>query len=320
MTEATRALSGGAVTRPAGLRAGFHAEVGDAARSGLWHAGEQWAPVRFLIPRHTHPVWEFYLQLHGMSRWYAGGRSHRVGPGGLLAVAPGVVHHMAERTATGTHFSFAGIAVERVLQRHPELKAHWHRAPEVVRRIGSLPLAGAFDQLIQELTVAREFSGAGLVLAVDRLVLEAARLLVPGGAAPRLATHPSVARVRALLDREYAHNWTLRDLGALVDLAPAYLASLFTSQVGLPPHRYLLRRRIERAKHLLATGDLPITGIGIEVGFGSGQHFARVFRRATGQAPSGYRRAARQAAGAEHRTETPFCPTAVPIEGAIHDR
>lgn len=60
--------------RPIGLRAGFHAAADDPV-SGLLHAGEQWAPARFLIDRHSHPVWELYFQMHGVTRWTAAGRT-----------------------------------------------------------------------------------------------------------------------------------------------------------------------------------------------------------------------------------------------------
>jgi AraC-like DNA-binding protein len=293
-----RAKGGGReeVPRPVGLRAGFHADVKDSEGSGLSHAGEQWAPASFLIPRHTHQVWEFYLQVHGSSQWFAEGQVHVLRPGTLLAVAPGVIHHMAARTTSNTHFYFAGLALDRVLERHPELRGMFRRAPRVIRRSGSLPLTQAFDQLVHEVTAAWEFGPAGLVLAVDRLVLETGRLLVPRQPPGRVAMHPSVRRAKALFDRDFARRWTLRELSAEVDLAPAYLAGLFTADVGMPPHRYLLERRVERAKRLLASTDLPMTAIGIEVGFGSGQHFARVFRQTSGNTPSEYRRGARAGA------------------------
>ncbi|MFD0577199.1 helix-turn-helix transcriptional regulator [Dactylosporangium darangshiense] len=71
---------------------------------------------------------------------------------------------------------------------------------------------------------------------------------------------------------------------------PGYLAALFVQEVGVSPHRYLTEHRIRLARHLLATGDLPVTAIGLAEGFGSGQHFARVFRRVTGESPSEHRR------------------------------
>jgi AraC-like DNA-binding protein len=279
------------VQRPPGLRAGFHAEVGDPV-SGLHHAGEQWAPARFLITPHTHPVWELYLQVHGLTRWMAGGQLVTLQPGHLLGVAPGVEHHMPERSGGNHHFYFAAINVATVLARRPALAPAWQNVPPVVHRADGQLLAGSFDQLIRELTARRRFAADGLALAVDRLLLEVSRLLVPGRPAPELAAHPAIMRVQDLLDRDYAHRWTLRELSDRVGLAPTYLAGQFTADVGQAPHQYLLQRRVERARQLLETSELSITAIGLEVGFGSGQHLARVFRRLTGCTPREYRRSA----------------------------
>lgn len=278
------------VSRPTGLRAGFHAEPGETA-SGLSHAGEQWAPAHFLIQRHSHPVWELYLQMRGVSRWSAGGRRFTLMPGHLFGVAPRVAHHMAEESAANHHFYFAGIDLVPVFDRHPALAQRWSGLPPVVHRADAAALADPFHQLVRELTARRAYPQDGLVLAVDRLALEAARVLEPGAATPELVVHPAVARVRALLDRGYERHWTLRELAGAVGLAPTYLAGLFVREIGVPPHRYLNECRVRRAAQLLRTSDLPMTAIGIEVGFGSGQHLARVFRQLTGTSPREYRAA-----------------------------
>jgi AraC-like DNA-binding protein len=279
------------VKRPSGLRAGFHAEVGDPV-SGLHHAGEQWAPARFLITPHSHPVWEFYLQVHGVTRWVVGSRLFALQPGHLLGVAPRVEHHMPEESGGNHHFYFAAIDVATTLARVPTLASVWQQAPIIVHRADGHLLADPFDQLIRELTATRSFAADGLTLAVDRLLLEISRLLVPGSPTTQLAVHPAIMRVQDLLDRDYARRWTLRELADRVGLAPTYLSGQFTADVGQPPHRYLLERRVDRARQLLDTSELPITVIGIEVGFGSGQHLARVFRQLTGYTPREYRRRA----------------------------
>jgi AraC-like DNA-binding protein len=278
------------VWRPTGLRAGFHAELDDGD-SGLCHAGEQWAPARFLVKPHVHPVWELYLQMHGVSRWSADGRRFALTPGHLFAVAPRVAHQMTEASAANHHFYFAAIDLAPVFTRHPALTGAWHGLPPVLHRADAGALADPFQQLIRELTAKRVHPGEGRALAVDRLVLEATRLLTPGASTPELAVHPAVARVRAVLDRDYQRHWTLSELAGAVGIAPTYLAGLFAREVGVAPHRYLNERRIGRAQQLLRTSDLPMTAIAIEVGFGSGQHFARVFRQLTGTTPREYRAA-----------------------------
>ena len=106
---------------------------------------------------------------------------------------------------------------------------------------------------------------------------------------PRLALHPAVVLVQRLLDQRFDERWTLRRLADHVGLAPTYLAELFASQAGQPPHRYLNERRVERARQLLRSTDLSITAIALSLGFSSSQHFARVFRQRTATTPTTFR-------------------------------
>lgn len=269
--------------RPSGLRAGFHAD-GFAGESGLLHAGEQWVPEQFMIAPHEHTVWEIYLQQHGTTHWVAGAESYALHPGHLFAVPPGVTHHLAGRSGNH-HFYFAAVDLAVVGRRHPGLLERWPTGV-VHREAGEL--APAFTQLVRELTTRYEYPDLGLVLAVDHLVLAASRSLTPA-AVPQLAMHPAVRAVKRLLDQEFHERWTLRELGDRTGLAPAYLAELFTTELGQPPHRYLNERRIERARQLLETSDITITALALSLGFSSSQHFARVFRQLTGTTPTAFR-------------------------------
>ncbi|MEU4288570.1 helix-turn-helix domain-containing protein [Kribbella sp. NPDC026596] len=271
------------LTRPSGLRAGFHADVHDPI-SGLVHAGEQWVPEQFLIEPHDHPVWEIYLQLHGITHWVAGAESYVLRPGHLFAVPPNVTHHLAGRSGNH-HFYFAAIDLDPVVRRQPPLATPW---PKTVVHREAGELAYAFAQLVREVTTRYEYAGTGLALAVDHLVLAVARSMTPT-AVPQLAMHPAVRTVKRLLDQEFHERWTLRQLADRVGLAPSYLAELFAGQLGQPPHRYLNERRIDRARQLLDTSDVTITALALSLGFSSSQHLARVFRQLAGTTPTAYR-------------------------------
>jgi AraC-like DNA-binding protein len=68
-------------------------------------------------------------------------------------------------------------------------------------------------------------------------------------------------------------------------VSAAYFAREFKKAFGLPPHRYLLTRRIERATALLRDTDLPITDIALQTGWTSLGTFGRIFRDITGASP-----------------------------------
>ncbi len=82
----------------------------------------------------------------------------------------------------------------------------------------------------------------------------------------------------------------------LTDMTPHYFCRTFRQSIGMPPHRDLISRRIERSKELLASTDKDVTEIALEVGFSSHAHFSAAFQRAVGYAPRTYRNSVRHGA------------------------
>jgi AraC family transcriptional regulator len=82
----------------------------------------------------------------------------------------------------------------------------------------------------------------------------------------------------------------LTDLAGLLNLSRFHFVRTFKQSTGLPPHRFLMARRIERAKELLAEPGLPIAEVSRRAGFHGVTQLTRAFRRLTGTTPSGFRR------------------------------
>ena len=99
-------------------------------------------------------------------------------------------------------------------------------------------------------------------------------------------------RVLDYVEANLRDDMALADLAKLVAMSPGHFAHLFRQTTGLPPHRYVLERRVERAKALLRDTDLPITEIAQLVGCASHSHLSVMFHRDTGLTPSDYRRQA----------------------------
>jgi AraC-like DNA-binding protein len=284
-----------ALVRPPEVLAGFHAEAPAPDVPELVHAGEQWAPPELLIGPHEHDdAWELYLQVHGVSHWAdAAGRPHALRPRAFFAAPPGSRHGMTRRPSARHHFLYAALRLDPVLARHPALRPAWEPPrPHAVPGAASLEMP--FRALVREVAVALPFRAEGLRAALDGLAVEATRLVAGAAGGTALApAHPAVERARALLDEHYAQPWTLAALARAAHVSPTYLADLFTRDLGVPPHRYLLDRRIERARELLAHTDLSVTRTAYELGFSSPQHLARAFRAREGRSPREHRRAAR---------------------------
>jgi AraC-like DNA-binding protein len=88
-------------------------------------------------------------------------------------------------------------------------------------------------------------------------------------------------------------------------VSEAHFARSFKDAFGVPPHRYLLTRRIERAAALLRDTDLPITDIAFQTGWNSLGTFGRIFRDIKGESPSELR--AREKAAEHALTAVPHC-------------
>lgn len=92
-------------------------------------------------------------------------------------------------------------------------------------------------------------------------------------------------RARDRMDAAPHEEWPVSRLARISGTSEAYFARSFRDAFGIPPHRYLLTRRVERAAALLRDTDLPIIEIALQTGWNSLGTFGRTFRDVTGESP-----------------------------------
>src|SRR5438094_2706096 len=92
-------------------------------------------------------------------------------------------------------------------------------------------------------------------------------------------------RAKDRMDAASHEDWPVPRLAQVSGVSGAHFARSFKDAFGVPPHRYLLTRRIERAVALLRDTDLAITDIAFETGWNSLGTFGRVFRDIMGESP-----------------------------------
>lgn len=162
--------------------------------------------------------------------------------------------------------------------------------------------AGAFrdslmEQLCRRMWTETQDGGALGPLFVDSAVATLITLLhglagrLSGSMASRGGIPPNrLRRVLELVHERLGADLRLDELAAAAGMSASHFVRCFRNETGLSPHRYLVQARVERAKELLATSDLPVVAIAEMCGFSSTGHLAQWFRRVTGASPSDYRR------------------------------
>lgn len=169
-------------------------------------------------------------------------------------------------------------------------------------RIGELPLLnGAQDDVLAHLAqIARALAfpgSAATSLLMDSLLLTVHQHLQGRYGGIRLhpgAARSGLARWQELRAKEYmeAHlgrSISLLELAALCQLSVSWFGRAFKHSTGMTPHRWLLTRRIARARALLAATDHTITHIAHQSGFADHSHLTREFRRFEGLTPAAWR-------------------------------
>ena len=151
-------------------------------------------------------------------------------------------------------------------------------------------VAQLVEAAMRELGRDREAARTSLVTASHILQAEIERYssangVTKGGLAPW-----QILRVRAYIDGNLHRTIHIRDLSAVARRSPAYFCRKFKLAVGEPPHAYVVRRRLERACHLMMTSAKPLSEIALSAGFSDQAHLCRHFRAAFGQSPGSWRR------------------------------
>ena len=102
-------------------------------------------------------------------------------------------------------------------------------------------------------------------------------------------TNRRMLRARDAMDRAYAQPLDIPAVARIAHVSEAHFIRVFRATFGETPHRYLQRRRVERAMYLLRETDRSVTDICFDVGFTSLGTFSRTFRDIVGESPSAFR-------------------------------
>ncbi|MEJ2868921.1 AraC family transcriptional regulator [Actinomycetospora sp. OC33-EN08] len=233
--------------------------------------------VEHAYPPHTHSTWTLLVVDDGAVRYDLDRSEHGALGRAVTLLPPGVAHD--GRSATPSGFR------KRVLylSDFPEtLVGRAVDSPAVVDEA----LRGAVDRLHRVLEHPGDelAASSGLALVTQRLTDHLARG-VPDD--ERVRDPRAAAGLRDLLDAHVVDGLTLDDAAEQLHVTPNFLVKAFSAEFGLPPHRYLVGRRVDLARRLLLAG-VPAARVAAESGFHDQAHLTRHFRRLLGVPPGRY--------------------------------
>jgi AraC-like DNA-binding protein len=235
-------------------------------------------------PPHTHDVWTVFIVDDGAIRYGLGGSQHAAGQARVTVLPPFVVHDGRPATSAGFRKrvlyletgvlgeGLIGPAVDRPVVPDADLRhdvAALHNALEC-----------ADDLLEAETTLAfvTERIGRSLGKPVEE---------------PPQASGPDLAeQLRAYLDEHLFEVVTIGAAAGGLGAAPTQLARAFSAVFGIPPHAYVIGRRLEAARDRILDGQ-PLADVAAEVGFYDQAHLSRRFNEFLGTTPGRFRSAGR---------------------------
>lgn len=239
---------------------------------------------RHAYPMHTHRSWTLLIIDSGTVRYDLGRHEHGALDRTVTLLPPDVPHN-------GTPVTEQGLR-KRVLYLEPE-----QIDPGLVGRSVDHPM---FDDLLLRNRI-HLLHGALLrpgdeLEAESRLALVRERLRLhladSVGPAPRPDDPGLADALRDLLDARTVPGLTLAEASASLYAHPTHLARVFTRRFGMPPHRYLVGRRVDLARRLLLDGMAP-KDVAATAGFHDQAHLNRHFTRVLGLPPGRYARTRR---------------------------
>ncbi|MDR7186809.1 AraC-like DNA-binding protein [Microbacterium trichothecenolyticum] len=228
-------------------------------------------------PKHTHDVWTVMLIDDGAVAYSLDRTDHHATRNTLSLLPPGVPHD--GRSATdGKSYRKRVLYLETTWLPEPA-RGLAARAPsltnrearEAARRVHAA-LRTPGDLMVAEhwLLAVREFALAHL-----------------GTSTRRSRDAPLARRLRALLDDRVTESFTVAAAAAELNAHPSHLVRTFSLTYGIAPYQYIVGRRVELARHLLASGHRPADAAAL-AGFHDQPHLTRHFRRVLGITPAAF--------------------------------
>ncbi len=228
---------------------------------------------------HRHDTYALGLTLHGIQTFRYRGSERFSNPGNVIVLHPDEIHDGAAGTDDGL--------IYRMIYLPPELIGAVDGHRSALPFVGNPVVADTgLRQALADILDDLDHEPDDLVMddVIMRVAAGLSRQARRPGKAIGATAQTAVLSARAFLEENYAKTVRSEDLEAITGLDRYELARQFRRLLGTSPHRYLVMRRLERAKRLISTGN-GLADAAADVGFSDQAHFTRHFRKAFGMTP-----------------------------------
>ena len=249
--------------------------VASAKYGGDWHS----------VP-HTHNHTELFYIVGGRGQFRIQDQLYPVNPNNLVIINPNVTHTEVSLNAQPLEYIVLGIeGVELATGENSNGQFC------ILDHYESVEISGCLRNILREMEQKspghEDVCQAYMEILIIRLMRNTA-LAVP--TEPRIISgNRQCAAVRRYIDMHFKEPLTLEQLAEEAHINKYYLSHAFKREYGVSPINYMITRRIEESKYLLAETDLSMSQIAQLLGFSSLSYFSQVFRRTQSVSPMEYR-------------------------------
>ena len=249
--------------------------VASARYGGDWHS----------VP-HTHNHMELFFIVGGKGQFLIEDQLHPVDANNLVMINPNVTHTEVSLNAQPLEYivlGIEGVELANSITSNGQFS--------ILDHFESAEISGCLRNILREMEQKNpgyeDVCQAYMEILIIRL-MRTAVLAVP--AEPQtISTNRQCAVVRRYIDLHFKEALTLEQLAEEGHMNKFYLSHAFKREYGISPINYMIAKRIEESKYLLAETDLSLSQIAQMLGFSSLSYFSQVFRRTQEVSPKGYR-------------------------------
>lgn len=247
--------------------------------------GDDWHPVP-----HTHKHTELFFIVSGRGQFLIQGQAFPVDTNNLVIINPNTLHSESSLNAQPLEYIVLGIGG---IELATDKNSNGHFC--ILDHFESSEISSCLRNILREMELKHagyaDICQAYLEILIMRLMRNTA--LATQAEPPVMAGHRQCAAIKRYIDLHFKEPLTLEQLSAEAHMNKYHLSHTFKREYGVSPINYLISRRLDESKYLLAETDLSVSQIGQLLGFSSLSYFSQVFRKANGISPMDFRQNSR---------------------------